>query len=167
MHIHVCRHAEAEPQSVTGLDVDRPLTREGRLQARYLAGLLSGTQPDWQPRRILASPAVRTQQTAQAIADELGLMITTIDDLLPSCPAGAAIAAIASHAGSGPVLLVGHNPTVTAMVSILLHGPSAGVCMPGPTLRTGQLATIEVDEGITPGACRLVDLHRYEPALAS
>jgi len=167
MHIHVCRHAEAESQSVTGLDVDRPLTREGRLQARYLAGHLSGTQAGQQPRRVLASPAVRTQQTAQAIADELGLLITTLDDLLPACPAGAAIAAIANHTNSGPVLLVGHNPTVTAMVSILLHGPSAGVCMPGPTLRTGQMATIDVDEDITPGECRLVDLHRYEPALAS
>lgn len=167
MHIHVCRHAEAEPQSVTGLDADRPLTREGRLQARYLAGLLSTAQPAQQPRRLLASPAVRTMQTARAIADELGLSITTLDDLLPACPAGAAIAAIASHANGGPVLLVGHNPTVTAMVSILLQGPSAGVRMPGPTLRTGEMATIDVDDSITPGECRLVDLHRYEAALAS
>ncbi|UYV14154.1 MAG: histidine phosphatase family protein [Phycisphaera sp.] len=167
MQVQVCRHAEAESQSVTGLDVDRPLTREGRLQARYLAGLLSGTQPGLQPRRLLASPAVRTQQTARAIADELGLSITTLDDLLPTCPAGAAIAAIASHADGAPVLLVGHNPTVTAVVSILLHGPSAGVHLPGPALRTGQMATIHADQEITPGECRLIDLHRYEPALAS
>ncbi len=167
MHVYVCRHAQAEPNSVSGLDVDRPLTREGRLQARYLAGLMSNTQPGERPRWVLASPAVRTQQTAQAIADELGLSITTLDDLLPMCPAGAAIAVIERHAEGAPVLLVGHNPTVTALVSILLHGPSAGVCMPGPTLRTGQLATIAVDEALTPGASRLIDLHRYEPALAS
>jgi phosphohistidine phosphatase len=167
MHAHVCRHAQAEPNSVSGLDFDRPLTREGRLQARYLAGLMSGALPNERPRSVLASPAVRTQQTAQAIADELGLSITTLDELLPMCPAGAAIAAIERHSSAGPVLLVGHNPTVTAVVSILLHGPSAGVCMPGPTLRTGQMATIEVDAALTPGACRLVDLHRYEPALAS
>lgn len=167
MQIHICRHAQAESQSVTGLDVDRPLTREGRLQARYLAGLLSSTQPGQRPCRVLASPAIRTMQTAQAIADELGLTITTLDDLLPACPAGAAIAAIESHADGAPVLLVGHNPTVTAVVSILLHGPSAAVSLPGPALRTGQMATIHVDEMITPGECRLIDLHRYEPALAS
>jgi phosphohistidine phosphatase len=167
MQIHICRHAQAEASSVTGLDFDRPLTREGRLQARYLAGLLSGATPQEQPRRVLASPAIRTQQTAQAIADELGVGITTLDELLPGCAAGAAIAAIERHCDRTPVLLVGHNPTVSVVVSVLLHGPSGSVSMQGPALRTGQMATIDVDADITPGACRLIDLHRYEPALAS
>lgn len=167
MHIHICRHAQAEGNSVTGRDLDRPLTREGRLQARYLAGLLSAGQPDRQPRRVLASPAVRTQQTAHAIADELGVGITTLDDLLPACPAGAAIAAIERHLGDAPVLLVGHNPTVSVAVSVLLHGPQPSGAMCGPFLRTGQMATIDIDPELSPGACRLIDLYRYEPALAS
>ncbi|MFI4917097.1 MAG: SixA phosphatase family protein [Phycisphaerales bacterium JB060] len=167
MHIHVCRHAQAEANSVTGQDIDRPLTRQGCLQARYLAGLMSGLMPSERPRRILASPATRTHQTAQTIADELGLPVTCLDILLPACPADAAISAIERHTHETPLLLVGHNPTVTAVVSILMHGPSAGLTLPGPALRTGQMATLSADDSIAPGRCRLLELHRYEPAMAS
>lgn len=167
MYIHLCRHAQAESNSVTGRDFDRPLTREGRLQARYLAGLLSAQLPPERPRRIVASPAVRAHQTAQTIADELGLTVTTLDLLLPACAAGEAIATLEDYAGEAPVLLVGHNPTVTAAVSILVHGVSAGMMMPGPALRTGQLATLIAEDGVRPGGCRLVELHRYEPAMVS
>ena len=167
MHVHVCRHAQAESNSVTGLDIDRPLTREGRLQARFLASHVSGLLPPERPRRILASPAVRTLQTAQTIADELGVGITTLELLLPACAASEAISALEDFSADAPVLLVGHNPTVTALVSILLHGVSAGLLMPGPALRTGQMASLVAEEGLYPGSCRLVELHRYEPALAS
>lgn len=167
MHVHVCRHAQAESSSVTGLDFDRPLTRDGRLQARYLAGLMSGLLPPERPRRILASPAVRTYQTAQTIADELGTGVTTLDLLLPACAAGEAIAALEEFSCESPVLLVGHNPTVTAVVSVLLHGVAAGMLMPGPALRTGQMASLVAPHGINPGDCELIELHRYEPALAS
>ena len=165
MHLNVCRHAEAEPTSVTGRDFDRPLTREGRLQARYLARVLSQASPGERPRKIVASPAVRTMQTAQAIADELGMSITTVDDLLPACPAGQALSVLDRQGPDAPVLLVGHNPTVSSIVSILLHGPSAGLCISGPALRTGQMATIEIDRECSPGEGRLIDLHRYEPVL--
>lgn len=167
MHIHVCRHAQAEATSVTGLDIDRPLTREGRLQARYLAGLMSGLLPPERPRRVVASPAERTLQTAQTIADELGLTVSTEEVLLPTCSAGEALSVIQELARGVPLLLVGHNPTVSSLVSMLMHGPSAGIQMSGPALRTGQMATLWAGEGLQPGACRLIELHRYEPALVS
>lgn len=165
MHVNICRHGQAETTSVTGRDFDRPLTREGRLQARYIAGVLSQAAPSQRPRKLIASPAVRTMQTAQTIADELGMAILSLEELLPACAASVALAAIESHGQGGPVLMVGHNPTVTALVSTLLQGRSAGVCMPGPALRTGQMATIEIGPSCVPGSGRLVELHRYEPAL--
>ncbi len=167
MHIHVCRHAEAEAQAFTGRDFDRPLTRQGQLQARYLASLLSHCPPENRPRRVVTSPAVRALQTAQTIADELGLAVTTLADLLPACHADVATDAIERHLEDAPLLMVGHNPTVTAIVSILLHGPSAGVHAPGPALRTGQMATLAIGDTLVPGECRLIDLHRYEPAMAT
>lgn len=104
-------------------------------------------------------------ETAQTIADELGLGIINLEQLLPACQPGVALESMTSHAQGAPILLVGHNPTVTALVSILLHGRSAGICMPGPALRTGQMATIEFDAECAPGLGKLVDLHRYEPVL--
>ena len=165
MQVHICRHGQAEPTSVTGRDLDRPLSRQGRLQARYIARILSGAPASDRPRTIVASPAARTTQTAQAAADELGLGIQTLDALLPCSTVGVVLEALQSTAGAAPVLLVGHNPTVTALVSVLLHGPSAGVCAAGPALSTGQIATIEVGNALMPGRGALVAMHRYEPAL--
>ena len=143
------------------------LTRKGQLQARYLAGLLGSSEPVDRPRRLLASPAARTLQTAQAIADELGLGITSIEDLLPAHTAAVAIEAIERYREDERVVVVGHNPTVTAIVSVLVHGPSAGCCLPGPALKTGHMAIVDISAECPPGEGRLVGLHRYEPALAT
>lgn len=167
MYVHVCRHAEAEPRSVTGRDIDRPLSREGHLQARYIAGQFGQAAPECRPRRVLASPAVRTMQTAQAIADELGLAVTTLEELLPCVPPGSVLEAVEWHARAAPVVMVGHNPSASLLVSMLLHGASAGARVASLTLRTGQMATIEFPDSIEPGRGHLLELRRYEPALAS
>ncbi|MCW5757888.1 MAG: histidine phosphatase family protein [Phycisphaeraceae bacterium] len=167
MYVHVCRHAEAEQRSVTGRDIDRPLSREGRLQARYLASQFGQASHDELPRLVLASPAVRTMQTAQAIADELGLPVTPLEELLPCVEPRATIAALDMGAHGSPMVLVGHNPLVSSLVSMLLHGPRSGERMTSIHMRTGQMATIGFPDWMLPGTGQLVDMRRYEPALAS
>lgn len=167
MHICICRHGEAQPYAVTGRDLDRPLSRKGQVQARYLASLLSSGEAAPRVRRVLASPAARTMETAQAIADELGLGITALSELLPANSAGNAISAIERYGEDGAIVVVGHNPTMTATVSVLLHGPSAASAMVGPALKTGHMAVLDVSPNCLPGEGSLLGLHRYEPALTA
>ena len=164
MRIYICRHGEAQPHALSGQDLDRPLTKNGRLQARYLASVLGSLDVTEQPRRLLSSPATRTLETARALADELGLGVTSLSDLLPACEAGTALRALERHSGDEHVAVVGHNPTMSALLSVLTHGPSAGCCMPGPALKTGHMAVVEIGTCCTPGTATTVALHRYEPA---
>lgn len=66
--IILVRHAKAlEREEWMGKDFDRPLHDRGIRSARIIANYLSliGLKPD----RIITSPSVRTQETAQILAD--------------------------------------------------------------------------------------------------
>ena len=78
--IHLIRHcAHGDVGRVlSGRCAATPLTTEGRAQAHWLAGLFAGGEP---VAAIHASPRLRAQQTAQAIAARLGVSIETIDAL--------------------------------------------------------------------------------------
>ena len=104
------RHADADPG---GPDLARELTPKGREQAARMAAWLRRHLPT--DFVVLASPAVRAQQTAQA----LGAAIRTEASLAP----GAAPPAIVSAARAGPtVVVVGHQPDLGRAISSLLCG---------------------------------------------
>jgi phosphohistidine phosphatase len=71
-----------------------------------------------QSARILVSPAVRTQQTAQA----LGRRFCTLDAIAPEAPAQAVLDAAHWPGARDPVLVVGHQPTLGGVLSRLLGG---------------------------------------------
>jgi phosphohistidine phosphatase len=71
--------------------------------------------------RILASPAVRAQQTAKA----LGLDFITEPAIAPAASAGALLLAANWPEGSGCVLLVGHQPSLGAADALLMTGKTA------------------------------------------
>jgi len=116
MDLILWRHAEAEEG---GPDLSRTLTSKGRKQAARVA--------DWLQQRLpakfalLASPAARAQQTAEA----LGTKIKTVERLAP----GAGVADILEAAGwpdhKGTVVLVGHQPDLGNAVAYLLSGAKA------------------------------------------
>jgi 8-oxo-dGTP diphosphatase len=77
-HVHLVRHAAAgDRASWDGDDTQRPLTKKGRLQADGIADLLEPRSPTG----ILSSPYVRCVETAQPLADRLGLDIDVADFL--------------------------------------------------------------------------------------
>ena len=98
MDLILWRHAEAEEG---GPDLERALTAKGRKQAARVAEWLQQRLPA--KFTLLASPAVRAQQTASA----LGTPITE-----KSLAPGASVAAIAKAAEKykGVVIVVGHQP---------------------------------------------------------
>lgn len=121
MDIILWRHAEAEdgvPDRIP--DAARALTERGFRQAKKMADWLLERMPN--DCRILVSPALRTQQTAQA----LRLKFTTTPKVGTGADAGILLAAAGWPANgskgtqSGTVLVVGHQPTLGAVASLLL-----------------------------------------------
>ena len=114
MELILWRHAEAED----GLnDLARELTPKGRKQAAKMAAWLNTRLPD--DCRILASPAARAQQTAQA----LNRKTKTLPELAP----GASVQDILKAAGwpgaeSESVLIAGHQPDLGEVAGHLLGG---------------------------------------------
>jgi phosphohistidine phosphatase len=71
--------------------------------------------------RIVVSPAVRCQQTAQA----LKLPFETVRKLGPDACVSELMAATGWPAAQGAVLVVGHQPTLGRMAALLLAGHEA------------------------------------------
>jgi phosphohistidine phosphatase len=115
MDLILWRHAEAV--EATGLDdLARPLTGKGERQATRMAEWLN--QRIAHSTRVLASPALRCQQTAQA----LGRRFRTVDALAPGAAPGDLLAAARWPGAGEPVLIVGHQPTLGELAALLLCG---------------------------------------------
>lgn len=119
MELILWRHAEAEEGSIDLPDQKRRLTVRGEKQAKQVARWLQQHMP--RKRRVLVSPAERTQQTAHAL--ELPYEIE------PRIGTGASVADVLTVAGwpehSGMVLIIGHQPTLGRVAALLLSGTEA------------------------------------------
>ena len=99
MELILWRHADAEEGAD---DMARRLTPKGERQAAAMAHWLRGTLPS--QYTLLASPAIRAQQTAAA----LGANIVTEKSLAPGATPAAIAEAARRH--QGLVIVVGHQP---------------------------------------------------------
>jgi phosphohistidine phosphatase len=113
MDLLLWRHAEAEDGAD---DLKRRLTQRGEKQARAMAKWIREHQP--KDLRIVVSPAVRTQQTAEA----LKLPFETLRKIGPETCVSELVAASGWPSASGAVLIVGHQPSLGRMASLLLAG---------------------------------------------
>ena len=116
MDLLLWRHAEAEEGDV---DFDRALTVRGQRQAKLMAKWILQHQP--KKMRVVASPTVRTQQTVAA----LELPFETNRKIGPDACVSELIAATGWPSASGAVLLVGHQPSLGRLASLLLSGHEA------------------------------------------
>jgi phosphohistidine phosphatase len=116
MDLVLWRHADAHDGFP---DLARELTTKGLRQAAEMAKWLKLHLPN--DTEILVSPAVRAQQTAQALTHKF----KTVSEIEP----GAAHEAVLSAAGwpdhKGTVLVVGHQPTLGQTAAWLLSGEVA------------------------------------------
>lgn len=115
------RHAKSSWKHPGLEDRERPLNKRGK-QDRYLIGQRlcdMGVKPD----RILSSPAKRAIKTANAIADMLDYPRNRIiiDECIYMQGAGALLRLIHELSDLWQhVLLIGHNPDITALANDLL-----------------------------------------------
>lgn len=113
MDLLLWRHAEAEDGED---DLKRRLTERGQKQARTMAAWIHAHQP--KDLRIIASPAIRTQQTAEA----LKLPFETQRKIGPEACVSELIAASGWPQATGSVLLIGHQPSLGRLAALLLGG---------------------------------------------
>lgn len=113
MDLILWRHADAAEGSP---DHERALTDKGRTQAKRMAQWLNKHLPD--DAVVLVSPAVRAQQTAQALKRSF----TTSDALDTGADAAAVLKAIGPPKAGRTILVVGHQPTLGQVASLLLTG---------------------------------------------
>jgi phosphohistidine phosphatase len=114
------RHADAQWPAYSGRDFDRPLTETGMATARTAAMAIQAT--GYQPTLILASPARRTQQTAQIVAATLGVPDASIRyvDALYNGSADTLEAALhQAQRQAGALILVAHNPGISELAQRL------------------------------------------------
>lgn len=117
MDLILWRHAEAQPPRDDGDDyLARALTAKGERQAERMAQWLNRRLAE--STRIIASPALRCQQTAQA----LGRPFKTAASIGPGAGVDAVLKAARWPGAGEPVLVVGHQPTLGLVVALLLSG---------------------------------------------
>ena len=124
MDLILWRHADADADAEDGDDapaddLKRKLTPRGERQASRIALWLHRQMPDG--LRILVSPAVRAQRTAA----KLERQFTTVESIGPNARAKDLLAASGWPDARRTVLLVGHQPALGELASLLLTGREA------------------------------------------
>jgi phosphohistidine phosphatase len=123
MDLILWRHAEAVEAAGDSIDLDRPLTARGERQAARMAAWLNRQLPA--TTRVLVSPARRTQQTALALERRF----RTVDALAPGAMPEAVLEAARWPAAKEPVLVIGHQPTLGLVGSLLLTGTAQALAV--------------------------------------
>lgn len=136
MQLYFLRHADAFPKGPKYReDHLRPLTSEGKKQAKQIARFLQGIHFDV----ILTSPFVRTEQSAQILSDRLGANIKVSEDLAPGFNLSKLPKVIEPYRKYERIVLVGHEPDFTETVKKMTGGKVE------IDLKKGGLAMVEVE----------------------
>lgn len=117
MDLILWRHADAgEPLVDPAADLERKLSAKGEKQAARMADWLNRFLPE--STRILVSPALRCQQTVQA----LGRKFQTREALGPGGSVTNLLTLARWPDRREPVLVVGHQPTLGMAAALLMAG---------------------------------------------
>lgn len=129
------RHAKSDWSDGQLLDFERPLAARGKKAAKHMGKWLK--HQHYHVDRIICSPALRTKQTAQCVANQLGLPHDdmTMDDSLYEASLDALLAMLEkNHHPAQTLLLIAHNPGLDQLLCYLCRE------IP-PTNHSGKLMT--------------------------
>jgi phosphohistidine phosphatase len=145
MELYLLRHGPAVERGTRGFEDDssRPLTPKGRRQLRKSAAAIKKLKPGFD--LILSSPLIRAKQTAEIVATVLKLK-RRLKFSNALAPGGTAVILMRQLEREKPapkkILLVGHEPGMSHLVSLLLVG--------GPEMqldfKKGGLCKLEADK---------------------
>jgi phosphohistidine phosphatase len=146
MNLYLMRHGIAVTADQPGVESDgeRALTPKGiKRMRRAVRGLRRlGISFD----AILTSPLVRARQTAEIVADTLGLAdhLDEIPELTPENSVDRLVSGLTRFRDKKNLLLVGHNPLLTNVASFLIAGKKDAKFQ--IDLKKGGLCCIEIDD---------------------
>jgi phosphohistidine phosphatase len=152
MNLFLLRHASAgikRPNPL--LDVKRPLDKEGKSHCIHLAHVLNAQKTSFD--LVVSSPLKRSLQTAQLVATETGYeqRILISNGLAPEATYAQFQRLLKECAAYENVLVVGHNPNLTAFLGQLVSGATTeadsltSACR--IRLRKGSLARLSLQRG--------------------
>ncbi len=127
-------------------DGDRPLTPEGRRKTRAAAWGLR--ELGVSPGAILTSPHARCRETANIVADVLGVApgkVRETDALLPDASSRELLEDVGALAEHDAVVLVGHEPALGELASLVLCGDESALDVP---LKKAGACLIELRTGV-------------------
>ena len=154
MIVYVVRHAPAgqhDPDRYPD-DTQRPLTKKGRRKfARAARGLARfAAKPDV----VLTSPWVRARQTAEVLAKRAGWPDPQDANALAGSADPADVIPLLANLGSiESVALVGHEPNVGELTSLLLTGDPRRLAV---SFKKGGVACLELAAEVAPGRAHLL-----------
>ena len=119
VQVFLVRHAEAADETLALRDPYRPLTPHGREQARQLGDRLRWH--DCVPTYVWSSPLVRAVQTAELVLAFLHqeTAVGIVPELAPDGDARRVVPEIRALPPGAIVLLVGHEPNLSAIGALL------------------------------------------------
>jgi len=147
------RHAHAERESASNRDIDRPLSTLGFSQAEAIAIWL--LERELRPALMLCSPAQRARQTLGAFRARLPDVTIVEEAGIYEATPGELLTLIDRHRPASPLLVVGHNPGLETLVTLLADGRSTD----GRGMPTGAVARLRLRSGtpLEPGSAELVE----------
>ena len=142
MRVYFLRHGKSVDAAVWRADDGvRPLTEEGfelmRLEGARMRALKI------RPDVIVTSPLTRAQQTADVVAEELGLTDVLVEDerLAPGFDRDDLVGIIDAHPGAETMMIVGHEPDFSSTMSTLMGGGRL-------QLKKGGLGRVDIVERV-------------------
>ena len=119
MKLLLVRHAAAVPRGTPGIpDGERPLTPRGR--AKFTVAAKGLARIAHRPDVLLTSPLPRARATAEIAARAFKRIEPTIEPALAHESLDGIVAALGTHPPGATVAVVGHEPTLSALLARLL-----------------------------------------------
>lgn len=144
VELYLLRHAHAgDPEGWKGPDEQRPLSSKGKRQSERLGRFLSVM--GFKPAAVIASPKLRASQTAEIVADRLGLSVAADDDLAGPLSLSTIEGILDRAGGPGSVVLVGHDPDFSELLAELVGSENV-------PMKKAALARIDAERPLSPGA---------------
>ncbi len=144
MNIYIIRHAIAVDEGTPEYEEDsqRPLTDKGKKKMRQIAKGLRTLGADFD--LILSSPYVRAKETAEILADVFKVKqdVAFSDNLIPMGDPDLLISELNEKHSANSVALVGHEPHLTALISLLVS-ENAGMDI---SLKKGGVCRLSADD---------------------
>lgn len=135
MRIVFVRHAEAIERGKSIADEERYLTPDGRYFFRKTAKTMRDEGLD--PNLILTSPYLRAVQTADILAEKLSYVgsLVAVKDLAPGFDMEALSRIVLSYKPVKELVVVGHEPDLSTIISTLLFLPDGFLLEKGAALK--------------------------------